>query len=140
VVKLTLKQEAFCLAYIETGNATEAYRQSYSTENMKPATVNRNAKTLTDNNKIIARLAVLQAEHRERHNVTVDSLTGELDEARLLALLKELPAAAVSASMGKAKIHGLLIDKQERAGPDGGPQEHNWTVEFVNAAPVCGGN
>lgn len=26
---LTIKQEAFCLAYIETGNASEAYRRAY---------------------------------------------------------------------------------------------------------------
>lgn len=26
--KLTLKQEAFCLAYVETGNASEAYRRA----------------------------------------------------------------------------------------------------------------
>lgn len=35
-MKLTVKQEAFCLAYIETGNASEAYRRSYNAENMKP--------------------------------------------------------------------------------------------------------
>ncbi|TIS17849.1 MAG: hypothetical protein E5X10_01890, partial [Mesorhizobium sp.] len=26
--ELTQKQEAFCLAYVETGNASEAYRRS----------------------------------------------------------------------------------------------------------------
>ncbi|SQE31532.1 Terminase small subunit [Mannheimia haemolytica] len=29
MTELTPKQEAFCLAYIETGNASEAYRQAY---------------------------------------------------------------------------------------------------------------
>lgn len=38
--QLTPKQETFCLAYIETGNASEAYRQAYDAENMKPDTVN----------------------------------------------------------------------------------------------------
>ena len=29
--RLTPKQEAFCRAYVETGNASEAYRQAYPT-------------------------------------------------------------------------------------------------------------
>lgn len=60
-MKLTPKQEAFCLAYLETGNASEAYRRAYSAENMKPETVNRNAKALLDHNKIATRLAELRA-------------------------------------------------------------------------------
>lgn len=53
---LTPKQEKFCLEYIETGNASEAYRRSYDAENMKPESVNRKAKELMDNVKITARL------------------------------------------------------------------------------------
>ena len=45
--KLTPKQEAFCLAYLETGNASEAYRRCYNTStNMAAATVNREAARL----------------------------------------------------------------------------------------------
>jgi phage terminase small subunit len=51
-VKLTIKQEEFCLAYIETGNASEAYRRAYSCGRMKAETVKRNAFRLTDNSKI----------------------------------------------------------------------------------------
>lgn len=58
---LTAKQDAFALAYLETGNASEAYRRAYSAENMKPETVNRTAKELLDNPKITARLAELNA-------------------------------------------------------------------------------
>lgn len=58
---LTPKQEAFCLAYIETGNASEAYRRSYSAGRMKPETINRKAKELIDNGKIAARLKELNA-------------------------------------------------------------------------------
>lgn len=58
-MNLTAKQEAFCLAYLETGNASEAYRMAYDAKNMKPATVNRKAKDLLDNGKIAARLEEL---------------------------------------------------------------------------------
>lgn len=53
---LTIKQEAFCERYIETGNASEAYRQAYDAGKMKPATVNRTAKSLVDDPKIAARV------------------------------------------------------------------------------------
>lgn len=118
---LTPKQESFCLKYIETGNASEAYRQSYEAGGMKSETINRNAKALLDNNKISTRIKHLQAEHRQRHDVTVDSLTAELEAARLLAMKEGNPSAAVSACMGKAKLHGLLTDRQELTGKDGRP-------------------
>lgn len=57
--KLTQKQEMFCLVYIKTGNASEAYRQAYNTSRMKPETVSRNAKALLDNNKIATRVEEL---------------------------------------------------------------------------------
>lgn len=120
---LTPKQEAFCLAYIETGNASEAYRQSYNADKMKPETVNRKAKDLLDNGKIAARIKQLQGEHVERHKLTVDDLLAELEEARKAALSAETPqsSAAVGATMGKAKLLGL--DKQliEHSGKDGAP-------------------
>lgn len=104
---LTPKQEKFCQLYVETGNASEAYRGSYDASKMKPDSVNRKAKELLDNVKIAARLKQIRERHVKRHEVTVDSLVGELEEARLLALELAQPSAAVSASMGKAKIYGL---------------------------------
>ena len=107
---LTIKQERFCQAYIETGNASEAYRRAYATENMKPETVWRTAKELLDTPKVTARIVAHQAAHAERHNVTVDSLTEELDQMIAMAMKNGQPAAGVSAIMGKAKIHGLLAE------------------------------
>lgn len=116
---LTPKQEAFCQAYIETGNASEAYRTAYDCEKSKPTTVNRKAKELIDNGKIAARIDELRLIHQKRHEVTVDSLTNELEEARELAKKTDAPAAMVSATMGKGKLHGLIVDKSKIAGdPD----------------------
>lgn len=110
MTELTPKQESFCLTYIETGNASEAYRQAYEAEGMKPETINRKAKELLDNGKITARIEELKAEHAERHKLTVDDLLAELEEARTLAKAKENPNAMTQATMGKAKLLGL--DKQ----------------------------
>ena len=111
-MKLTAKQEAFCLAYIETNNASEAYRQAYNSSKMKPESVNESASRLLADVKITARLAELREPIMQRHNVTVDSLVLELEEARQAALSAETPqsSAAVAATMGKAKLCGL--DKQ----------------------------
>ena len=111
-MKLTQKQENFCLAYIESGNASDAYRKAYKTDRMKPATINRKATELMAHGMITARLEELRIPIMERHKVTVDSLLLELEEARQVALGAETPqtSAAVTATMGKAKLCGL--DKQ----------------------------
>lgn len=122
---LTPKQEKFCQKYIELGNASEAYRQTYNSSEMKSETVNRKAKFELDKDKIRARIQELQDRNLKRHDVTVDSLVGELEEARAIALQTEQASAAVSATMGKAKLHGLLVDnvKAELSGKDGKPIE-----------------
>ena len=70
--RLTPKEDAFCLAYIETGNASEAYRRAYSAKKMKPATIHVRASELLDNGKVTVRLAELRALHLKRHEVGLD--------------------------------------------------------------------
>lgn len=107
---LTPKQESFCLAYIETGNATEAYRRSYNCEKMKPESINRLAKANLDNIKITSRLAELKKPILERHSITVDSLLQELEEARKIAAGANTPQASamIRATLGKAELLGML--------------------------------
>ena len=119
-MSLTPKREAFCLAYIETRNQSEAYRRAFNASNMKPESINVNASKLMSDAKVAQRVAELQAEAVERALVSVQSITAELEEARALAHRLGQPSAAVSASMGKAKLHGLLTDKTELTGKDGG--------------------
>lgn len=121
MAKLTPKQEKFCQLYIELGNASEAYRQAYDSSRMKAETINTKAKELLKHGPITVRISELQDGHKERHDITVDDLIAELEEARQLAKdpAKPQPAAMVSATMGKAKILGF--DKQviEHTGKDG---------------------
>jgi hypothetical protein len=110
---LTPKQEAACQAFIECGgNQSEAYRRAYDAERMPPEQIWTEASLLFSNPKVAKRVISLQAEHRERHMVTVDTITQELDEARELARKIEQPASMTGATMGKAKVHGLVTDKQ----------------------------
>ena len=119
MAKLTLKQEAFCQAYIETGNASEAYRKAFDASRMKPETVNRSAFDLLQNPKITARLEEIRAEHAKRHEITVDTLLDELEEARQLARDTINPAAMVAATMGKSKITGFDKKVLQHQNPDG---------------------
>lgn len=75
---LTIKQEKFCHAYLETGNATAAYRQSYSCGRMKDATINRKAVELLRNGKITARIDELQSELRKLSDITKTEVLAEL--------------------------------------------------------------
>jgi phage terminase small subunit len=110
---LTAKQEAFCLAFIETGNASEAYRRSYDVSpDTKPETIWSEASRVLSDPKVSARVKELQEEARDLALVSIGTLTQELEEARSKAMAEAKGAsAAVSATMGKAKIHGLLVDK-----------------------------
>ena len=105
--ELTPKQERFCQKYIELGDATKAYYAAYDAKSSKPITANRAAKELLDNPKIAARVRALRDMSQERHLVTVDSLTAELDQDRQLARELGQPSAAITAVMGKAKLHGI---------------------------------
>lgn len=114
---LTVKQEAACQAYIEcSGNQSEAYRMAYDAENMSPETVWKEASILFNHPHVTVRIIELQSIHAERHNVTIDTLTNELDQARDLAAKAKQPAAMTAATMGKAKLHGLLSDKYQHIG------------------------
>lgn len=127
---LTPKQEGFCLSYIETGNASEAYRRNYNAENMKPETINRKAKVELDKGKIGARLAELQAVHSERHNITVDSITDMYRSAINKAYEHDQISTVVTAIGGLAKLHGLLVDRKLHGSDPENPLPHNVKVTF----------
>jgi hypothetical protein len=113
--KLTPKQERFCQAYVETGNGAEAYRQAYNTK-AGPQHCAEKASHMLGEDKIKARVEALWAEVAHTHKVTVESILAELEQTRALAMGKGQSAAAVQASMGKAKLAGLIVDKAEVRG------------------------
>ena len=123
--RFTDKMEAFCLAYIETNNASEAYRRSYNVTNMAEKTAARESWIVLQKPQVQDRLAELREVVMDRHNITVDTLLAELEEARKAALGAETPqtSAAVSATMGKAKLLGLDKKIVEITGKNGGAIE-----------------
>jgi hypothetical protein len=70
-----------------------------------------NAARLARKEHIRTRKEELQARQQVRHDVTIDTITKELDQAAKDAAKDRGHAARVAAIMGKAKLHGLIIDK-----------------------------
>ncbi len=127
---LTPKQDAFALKYVECGNASEAYRTCYDVaETTKPEVIWVKACETLGNGKVSVRVAELQMLAQERTLVTIESITIELDVNRARADDLDQVAAMNQATLGKAKVNGLLVDKNEtnHSGKIGG----NWTVEVV---------
>lgn len=116
---LTIKQEAFCQRYIETGNASEAYRLSYNAAKMKPESVHVKACELLANVKVAVRVAELKEALAKRHQMTVADIAAMLSEDRDFARSLDTPAAAISATLGLAKLFGLLTDKHDHKSSDG---------------------
>lgn len=120
-MNMTPKQIAFCQAYLETGDASEAWRRSYDASKSNKNSVNRRGHEMLQHSKVIAYLAEERAHIMARHRITVDDLLGELEEARTAALDADTvqSSAAVSATMSKAKLLGLdkqIIDHQSSDG------------------------
>ena len=79
--KLTIKQEAFARAYVETGNASEAYRRAYNAENMKQESIAVNA------SKTLARANVSLMVSEMRKELAERSMWEREDSVRVLAAI-----------------------------------------------------
>lgn len=71
-----------------------------------------------------ARVAEILQRAATKVEITVADIARQLDEDRTFAREKLAPAAAVSATLGKAKVLGLIVDRQEHTGKGGGPIEY----------------
>jgi phage terminase small subunit len=107
--KLDPVRERFVQEYHATGNASEALRRAkpYAAK-WKAETVHKRASEMLLTGEVQGRLEQLQAAAAERHGTTIDSLTAELEKARETAMDTGQVSAAVSAIMGKARLHGLI--------------------------------
>lgn len=84
-MKLTIKQDAFVMAYLETGNASEAYRRAYDVGNMKPNTIHNRARELLRHQAVSGRL-------EEMRDASMNRAT--IDRAGVLSLITEIATAS----------------------------------------------
>jgi phage terminase small subunit len=106
---LTPKQAAFCREYTKDCNGTAAAKRAGYSER----TANEQAARLHAKPQVSAEVQRLQNEAAATAQVTVASLLIEAEQARVLAREGGQPAAMVSATVLKAKLCGLLVDKHE---------------------------
>lgn len=102
---LTPKQEKFAQLYVETGNASEAYRAAYDS-NSKHEVVNVKASELLKNGKVAVRVQELRDELEEK------SLWKRLDSIKTLASIADgtdpeaKPSDRVNAVKALNTMHG----------------------------------
>ncbi len=107
------KQRRFAEEYLIDSKATQAaIRAGYSER-----TAAEQGYQLLQKPSVTAAIQTAQVELRERTKVTVESVTENLREAYNMAKSNAQAGAMVQAEMGIAKIHGMLIDKQQQIEP-----------------------
>ena len=80
-MKLSVKQENFCNYYIETGNASEAFRRAYECGNMKDKVIWVKACETLKKEKIQARIEELRKEVKSQSDISKE----KLEELRCIA-------------------------------------------------------
>jgi phage terminase small subunit len=105
------RHEKFATEIVAGKSAAEAYELAGYKSNYG------NCIRLKGNERLVARVAELQHAGAARAEVSVASILEELEQARKIALKRGQPSAAVQASMCKAKILGLIIDRREVGDP-----------------------
>jgi hypothetical protein len=120
------RQEKFAQELAAGHSAAEAYTRAGYKPNYE------NCIRLKGNERVAARVAELQHGGAVRAEVAVASLLGELEEERQLALKRGQASAAVQASMGKARVLGLIIGRREVG--DVGAFDHLSDDELVEEA------
>ena len=71
--KLTIKQERFCQLFVETGNASEAYRRAYDCKSTY-ATINVKACEMLRKDNISVRVSELQQAQQAKASITKDEI------------------------------------------------------------------
>jgi hypothetical protein len=108
---LTQRQEAFCLAFIETGNASESYRRAYKPKRSSAKTVNEEASRLLADPKVSTRVAELREGAAKNAGLTLEVHLSKLAELRDMAVTAEEFDAAIRAEKHRGEAAGLYPDR-----------------------------
>lgn len=106
-MRLTAKEDKFCIESAKGINASDAYRAAYSTQKMKSETINVKASLLLKKDKIRARIDQLKAPAIKESQMT---LSGHLDDLKKLrdgAEKEKQYGAAINAEVHRGKASGF---------------------------------
>ena len=110
---LTPQQEAFCVALVKHGNATQAYREAYPAQKMKPDSLAVKACRLANTDKIRLRVESLRSNARKRSGITLDDHMRDLKALRNAAAAVKQFGPAITAEMARGKVSGLYTPDDE---------------------------
>ena len=103
------KQQRFAEEYLVDHNATQAAIRAGYSEKTAYSIGHENLKKP----EIAAAIAAGEARLRRKTEVSIRSMTEEMRENREIAIKNDQAGAAQQASMGIAKLHGLLVERSE---------------------------
>jgi len=109
--KLTAKQEAFVLAYLATGNATESYRRAYSPKKMSDENINVEASRLLKNPKVAPRLDAVREKVAERAIVSKEWVISRLVENVNRSMQAEAVKDSEGSSTGEYRYEGSVANR-----------------------------
>ena len=118
-------------AYVEAG-----YKAAVVPQDNAPADVC--ASKLLRHPKVIERIQELRRAMGKRADVTEESLLDELEEARISAAENKQSGAMVAATMGKAKLTGLVVDRKEVGQPGDFERMNETELRAFIAANLAG--
>ena len=121
------KHELFAQEIAKGVTAELAYQNAGYAPSLK------NAQRLKSNEGIRSRVAEILSRIAAKTEITIADIARQLDEDRDFARSCKSAAAMVAATMGKAKVLGLIVDRQ--AGADGGPIQTVTKVEWTTVDP-----
>lgn len=114
---MTPKQEAFVLAYLESGNASEAYRRAYNAVNMKDSSVRVQAAKMLASPNIALRIEQIRKPAVDAAQMTLEQHIADLKRIRDAAFGDGKYSAAATAEVARGKVAGFYVEKVEQVGP-----------------------
>lgn len=90
-MSLSIKQEKFCNYYVESGNASDAYRRAYSCKGKSDNTIWVESSRLANNPKVALRISELRSEMQRRSDITKDeavSILADIARANIVDALE----------------------------------------------------
>lgn len=111
--KLTQKQEAFCLAFIETGVAVEAYKIAFGEKDITPARMRNQAHLCMKNEAVQKRIAELRSAAAKKTQLSLEQHLDDLKELRDLAASDGKYGPAIQAEIARGKAAGLYVEKSD---------------------------
>ncbi|MDD2819714.1 MAG: terminase small subunit [Flavobacterium sp.] len=140
--KLTLKQEAFCQAYIRSGDKSAAYREAYNASRMKPETIHEMASKLSSNHKVATRIKELQSKvaaiAEKKFNITAEEMLRHLNVLRNSRIDEyvEFKKGKLSfkdfEKLTKEQLMCIESIKETRFGIEIKLHGKEWTIEKIN--------